>query len=336
MQIYRKNSTKMISVIIPTYNEENYISSCLDSVLAQDYPKDKMEILVVNGNSTDQTASIIKDYCSKYPFIHYLFNLQRIVPISMNLAIEQAKGDYIIRLDAHSSYPKNYFSKLIQNAIKFNTDNVGGICITEVKNKTSKSQAIKEVLSHRFGVGNSLFRTGTNEPIEADTVPFGCFRKDVFERFGKYDERLVRNQDIELNKRIKKGGGKIMLIPEIQCTYFARETFSGLIKNNFQNGLWNILTVYYTDQTSSLSIRHFIPLLFVLSLIIPVLFSLIWLPFLWISAFSFLLYFSLLLIVSITLTFKKKVNLFYTFYAFTLLHLSYGLGSLMGLSRFQK
>lgn len=325
-----------ISVIIPCYNEENYISSCLDSVLAQDYPQDKMEILVVDGNSTDQTALIIKDDCSKYPFIHYLFNHQRIVPISMNLAIEQAKGDYIIRLDAHSSYPKDYFSKLIQNAIKFNTDNVGGICITEVKNKTSKSQAIKEVLSHRFGVGNSLFRTGIKEPIEADTVPFGCFRKDVFERFGKYDERLVRNQDIELNKRIKKGGGKIMLVPEIQCTYFARETFSGLIKNNYQNGLWNILTVYYTDQMSSLSIRHYIPLLFVLSLIIPVLFSLIWLPFLGISAFSFVLYFSLLLIVSITLSLKKRVNVFYTLYAFILLHLSYGWGSLMGLFRFQK
>jgi glycosyltransferase involved in cell wall biosynthesis len=320
-----------VSIIIPCYNEEEYISSCLDSVLSQDYPKDKMEVLVIDGNSIDQTSRIIKDYCSKYSFIHYLFNVQRNVPISMNLAIAQAKGDYIIRLDAHSSYPKDYFSKLIEAAIKNTTDNVGGICNTDVKNKTSRSLAIKEVLSHRFGVGNSLFRTGTKEPVEADTVPFGCFRKDVFERFGKYDERLVRNQDIELNKRIKKGGGKIMLIPEIQCTYYARETFSGLMKNNFQNGLWNILTVYYTDRMSSLSMRHFIPLLFVLSIITPVLFSLIWVPFLWISAFCFILYFSCVLLVSITLSVQKKLNIFYTVYAFTLLHLSYGCGSLMGL-----
>ena len=325
-----------ISVICPCYNEEKYISCCIDAILLQDYPKEKIEIIFVDGGSTDRTAQIINDFCSKYRHFRYLFNPRKIVPISMNIAIEKTQGDYIIRIDAHSQYPKNYFSKLIEGAIKYNTDNVGGICMTDVKNKTSKSLAIKEVLSHRFGVGNSLFRTGTKKPIEADTVPFGCFRKDVFERYGKYDERLVRNQDIELNKRIKRGGGKIILIPEIQCIYYARETFSGLMKNNFQNGLWNILTVYYTDRVSSLSLRHFIPLIFVLSLVIPSLLSFIWVPFSLLSAISFTLYSLLLMIVSIVLAFQKKVNIIYTLYAFILLHLSYGVGSLTGLLRFQK
>lgn len=326
----------LLSVIIPTYNEEKYISQCIESLLKQDYPEENTEILVVDGMSSDRTREIVKSYIEKYPYIKLLDNPHRIVPFAMNAGIENASGEFIIRLDAHASYPEDYFSALMKYAKRHNTDNIGGICITEVKNNTKKSWAIKKVLSHKFGVGNATFRTGTSNPQIVDTVPFGCFRRDVFERFGKYDERLVRNQDIELNKRITKGGGKIMLIPEITCTYFARETFTGLAKNNYKNGFWNILTVYYTKNFQSLSLRHFIPLLFVLSLFLPILLSVFYFNLFLFALLSLALYTFALLIICFSISRHRVWKVFYLFPAFMLLHLSYGIGSIAGIFKILK
>jgi len=233
--------THTISIIIPCYNEERYIETCINSVLSSNYPKKLMEVLIIDGGSSDNTCENIKEIIRNNSNVRLIHNPHKIVPHAMNIGIKESKGDYIIRLDAHGSYPSDYFSKLIKYAQELDSDNVGGVCITDVKNKNSKSLAIKEVLSNRFGVGNSSFRIGADSIIEVDTVVFGCFKRDVFDRFGYYDERLVRNQDIELNKRIKRGGGKLYMVPDIQCTYYARETFSELAKNNYQNGLWNIL-----------------------------------------------------------------------------------------------
>jgi hypothetical protein len=156
----------------------------------------------------------------------------------------------------------------------------------------------------------------------------------VFTKFGLYDTRLSRNQDIELNKRIVQGGGKIFLLPNLECTYYARETFFDLAKNNYSNGLWNILTVKYTKKLSSLSMRHFIPLCFILSLIVPVMFCALYLPLLFISGVSLLLYFSLLVVIFILLAVGKKLNFFYLMWGFVTLHFSYGMGSLVGIFKF--
>ena len=320
-----------LSVICPIYNEEKYIAQFLDSILQQDYPKDDLEILLIDGMSKDKTRGIVADYTSKYPFIRIIDNPEKIVPCAMNRGIAAAKGDFIMRLDAHASYQPDYFSVLVKGLKRLHADNVGTVCKTDVLNKTPKTMAIREVLGNKFGVGNSTFRTGIDKEQEVETVPFGCWPKEVFEKYGKYDERLVRNQDIELNKRIIRGGGKIYILPDTYCTYLARETWHALAKNNYGNGKWNILTVYYTKLFSSLSIRHFIPLLFVLSLIIPLLLTLIWWPFALVSAASLLAYTGLLSIVSFKLAVQKKLNFFYLIVTFFVLHLSYGWGSLVGI-----
>ena len=320
----------MISIIIPCLNEEKYIANCLDSILVSDYDKSKMEILVVDGMSSDKTREIVKSYSKKHDYIKLFDNLDKIVPNAMNLAIKEAQGEYIIRLDAHAFYPKNYFSKLIEWHQKLNAENVGTVIITEVKNLTKKSASIKEILSHKFGVGNSDFRTGIKEVKEVDTVPFGCYKKEVFEKYGLYDERLIRNQDIELNKRIINGGGKIYLIPDVKCTYYARENFRALAKNNYSNGFWNVLTAYYTKTLNSLSLRHFIPLLFVLSLFFPLLLSIFIPKFLYVGLFSLVSYFALGIMISLKL--RNSSNRFiYLLSSFFTLHFSYGMGSLMGI-----
>ncbi len=321
----------MLTVICPIYNEEKYIAQCIESIIQQDYPKDTLEVLFVDGMSTDRTREIIASYLPQCPYLRVLDNPFKIVPYAMNKGISEAKGDIIMRLDAHSTYATNYFSSITKRLKEFDAENVGCVCKTDVLNKTPKTLAIREVLSNKFGVGNSDFRTGIDGVKEVDTVPFGCWPKRVFEKYGLYDVRLVRNQDIELSKRIINGGGKIIIIPDTYCTYMARETFGGLAKNNFGNGKWNILTVYYTHNMKSLSLRHFIPLLFVLGLIVPTLVSIFWHPAFWLTAAVAVAYLCALGFVSAKLAINKHLNFFYLLWSFITLHCSYGFGSLVGL-----
>lgn len=321
----------MLSVICPIYNEEKYIAKCIDSIMKQDYPKDNLELIFVDGMSSDRTREIVSEYSEKYPFVRLIDNPARIVPVAMNTGILASRGDVIMRLDAHATYASNYFRVLEEALFTLNADNVGAVCKTDVLNKTPKALAIKEALSNRFGVGNSSFRVGVDEVTAVDTVPFGCWRRDVFTKYGLYDERLVRNQDIELNKRILRGGGKIFLIPDTYCTYLARETFGALAKNSFGNGKWNILTVFYTRQLSSLSIRHFIPLVFVISIFLPLICSVLYLPVALISLLSLISYTSLLGVVCLKLSCAKKINFIYLLMSFIVLHFSYGCGSLIGI-----
>lgn len=321
----------MLTVICPILNEEKYIAKCIDSILEQDYPKDDLEILFVDGMSRDKTREIVAELATKYPFIHLIDNINHTVPWAMNLGIKAAKGDVIMRLDAHATYEKSYFSVLVDALQKYNADNVGAVCRTDVLNKNSKTLAIREVLSNKFGVGDSTFRTGIKTAQEVETVPFGCWRRDVFDKYGMYNARLVRNQDIELNKRIICGGGKIIIVPETFCTYFARETYKALAKNNYANGKWNILTVYYTKELRSLSLRHFVPLIFVLSLIVPTFVGLFWNPALYISALALCAYLLTLGTVSAKLAMSKTLNFFYLLASFAVLHISYGWGSFIGI-----
>ena len=319
-----------ISIIIPLLNEQKYIVNSLESILKSDYEMSDMELILVDGGSVDKTLDIVDEYLKKYSFIKLLHNPKKIVPIAMNIGIKASTGEYIFRLDAHTTYPTNYLSTLIAWHQKLDAQNVGTPIETKVKNINAKSNAIAKVLSNKFGVGNSEFRVGVNKLSEVETVPFGCFKKSTFEKYGVYDERLERNQDIELNKRIVKGGGKIYLLPDIFCSYYARETFGALAKNNFSNGKWNILTAYYTKEFSSLNLRHFVPLLYILSLLLPSILSLAESGFFYIALLSFTSHF--ILISSVSWRLRDETTTFYhLLLAFYTLHISYGVGSLFGI-----
>ncbi|MDR0207227.1 MAG: glycosyltransferase family 2 protein [Bacteroidales bacterium] len=322
---------KSVSIILPCRNEEKYIETCIESLINNQSEDFQLEILVVDGRSTDKTVEKLQPYIEKYSFIKLLHNPEKTTPFAMNLGIDCAKGDYIVRVDAHAHYPENYVATLITKLMELDADNVGALWKTDVLIKTNKTLAIKEVLSNRFGVGNAFFRIGVDMITEVDTVPFGCFNKDVFSKYGFYDTRLTRNQDIELNKRIIHGGGKIYLLPDIECVYYARETFSALAKNNYNNGLWNILTVKFTKKISALSLRHFVPLCFILSLITPLLLSVFLLPLFWVSVASLFLYLSFIKIICIQIACRKKLSFFYLLWSFVVLHFSYGAGSLIGI-----
>jgi len=318
-----------ISIIIPTRNEEKYLENCLLSILEGAVSDFESEIFVVDGKSNDRTLQIVEQLSRNYPNVYLITNEKKTTPYAINLGIKESAGDFIFIISAHAEYPPDYFMKLVARAKELKADCVGGVLKTETLDNTQKSKAIQFVLSNKWGVGNALFRTGVNNVCEVDTVAFGCYHKSAFEKFGLFNTKLTRNQDIEFNLRIKNGGGKIYLVPDVKATYFARNNFSAFAKNNFKNGLWNILTIYYTRNLKTLSLRHFVPLGFVLSIIIPIFLSVFYFPFIFFSLSILFIYLSLIT----TISFKrkpKKLNIFYALASFLLLHFSYGLGSLLG------
>ena len=317
----------LVSIIIPAYNEEKYIGQCIDSILDNDYPKEKLEIIVVDGMSEDRTKEIVAEYSIKYKFIQCLENPKRVAPTALNIGIRYAAGDVIIRMDAHNLYSSDYISKCVKYLKESDADNVGGICITVPGKNTVIAKAIAFVLSSPFGVGNSHFRIGTSQPRYVDAVPFGCYRKKTFEVIGLFNEHLVRNQDLEFNARLRKNGCKILLVPEIKSYYHARPTLKKLCGQNWKNGIWNI---YLTKVfPGSLSIRHFTPMLFVLGLIGSLILSLFFNQGLILLALICGSYLSASLLFSIKIGLKEGIKYIPILpVVFFSLHFSYGLGML--------
>lgn len=320
------------SIVMPIYNEELYIEKCFQDLLNQDFPRKQMEWIFVDGHSTDHTVEKLekmRDENKELPVI-VLANEKRTIPNGLNIGIAAAKGEYVIRLDAHASYPSDYISKSIETIERVEADDVGGIVIT--KARTKYGETIAKMLSTKFGVGNSQFRTD-GESGYVDTVPFGCFKRELFDRIGTYDTRFERNEDNEFNYRIRKNGGKIYLNHDIQSTYFCRDTFGGICKMGFQNGMWNVLTMKAVP--GAMGIRHFVPFAFTISLIgLGVLSFVAW-PFGMLLFVEILLYLLLDIFFSVkaSSSFVEFLQLVVLYFCF---HFVYGIGSLWGLFKLPK
>lgn len=316
-----------LSVICPIYNEEKHIASCLESILQQDFPKEEMEVLLVDGMSTDRTREIVQQYTEQYPFIFLLDNPKRIVPTGLNIGIRVAQGDVIIRLDAHAIYPDNYFSVLVDKLFALNADNVGGLCRTLPAKETPVCEAIAAALSSPFGMGDSHFRIGTNKEMQVDTVPFGCFRREVFDKIGYFDEELIRNQDDEFNGRIIKYGGHIYLIPSIVINYYGRDSIGKVAKMFYQYGLFKPLVNKKLGNPAT--VRQFFPPLFVVGLIGGLLLSFVHPIFCILYMIVLALYLFLAIYFSVK-QFKNIKKVLLLIATFVTIHVSYGWGYLCG------
>ena len=318
-----KQEYTFVSIILPTYNEERYIKACIESLINQSYPRDHMEWIIVDGNSTDKTQEIVKEYRESYP-IKLIINDKRKTPISLNLGIRESKGRYILRLDAHASFPSDYVEKCIDCLERIEADNVGGWVETKAEGYIGKS--IAKMLSSKFGVGGSSFRTEKKSRY-VDTVPFGAFRREVFEEIGLFNEDLLRSEDNDINARIIERGRKVYLSEEIHSTYFCRDSIPAILKQGLQNG--NALFRTMRVNPKAMRIRHFVPFLFLLSIIC--------LPFIGlIIPAAMLVFFAEMVsyvILDVYFSFmKKERNLgFVTIWLFPMYHICYGIGSLLGL-----
>lgn len=326
------NMKKPISVIIPVRNEEKYIKRCLRSIVNNDYPQDLIEVYVIDGMSEDATRERIQPFLDKYPYIRLLDNLHKVVPYALNKGIRLAKGDLIIRMDAHAVYPENYFSTLVKWQEVTGADNIGGMWETKPANDRAIPLAIALATSSEFGVGNAYYRLRKipDEPKEVDTVPFGCYRREVFDEIGLFDEELTRNQDDEFNARLKKHGGKIVLVPGIRIKYFGRENWKKMFRMFYQYGLFKPLV--NRKIGSPATIRQFVPPAFTLFLFMaPVCF--LWKKITMFYLLFLLLYFIVNLIISLRISVSKKDPrlFFYLPITFFLIHLGYGLGYWAGI-----
>jgi glycosyltransferase involved in cell wall biosynthesis len=326
-----------VSIIIPTYNEERFIQACLASIYGQSFPSDKMEILVIDGMSSDQTPQIVKrEIEAGRTNLRLMENPKCIQASALNLGVQASIGKYIVRMDAHSTYDREYVEKCIKLIKDTGADNAGGITIA--KGKTRIGKAISLALSCPFGVGNSVFRLGGIDG-EAETVPFGTFPRETFEKFGLFNESLTRCEDNEFNHRIKRGGGRIYMSKDIKIFYNNRETIPDIATQAHDNGLWIMFTLLMSP--GSISLRHLVPLFFVSSLIgigaaaLVGFFTSVGLGFLvGLLVLELGLYFLLNLIFTLRLARKTSYhNLLFLPLIFTAMHVSYGLGSIEGIFR---
>jgi glycosyltransferase involved in cell wall biosynthesis len=315
---------------MPCRNEAKYIEKSLGSLLKTDYPKDKLEIIVVEGQSTDGTKDVLESIASKNPIVKVLTNPQKATPIALNIGIKVAKGDIIIRTDAHTEYPSDYINKCVDYLNKVDAWCVGGPVYTVPIKNTLIPQIIASLLSCPFGVGGSSFRTKKKE-MYVDTVPYGAFRKDIFERIGLYDERLIKNEDNELCSRISKYGGKIFMTPEIKNIYYARSNIKELLINAYSNGKWNAFTQKLCPY--AFKWRHFLPGVFFLGVILCsglAILSLATKPIISLLVASpLVLYFLLAGIFSFKICKQDKINFLcipLIMSVFFLYHFSYGYG----------
>jgi len=247
-EILDKNQIKapFVTTIIPMCNEERYITRCLDSVLTNDYQKGRLETLAIDGMSTDRSRDIVQDYANRYPFLHLLDNPKRIVPAALNIGIREAKGEIIIRMDAHALYAPDYIRRCVELLETMEAANVGGLQRAVGTDYISKAIAI--AITTPFGIGNAYFRYAEKE-MSVDTVYLGAWRKSTLEALGGFNEEWVINEDYELNYRLRKAGGKILLSPKIRCWYYVRPSLTKLVQQYFRYGFWKVKTlVTYPDS----------------------------------------------------------------------------------------
>jgi len=322
---------KELSVIIPCRNEVGYIRECLQSLLDNDYPRDKMEIIVIDGMSDDGTRSIVNEYVADYSFIRMVDNPAKTKPEALNIGIDEARSAIWMRIDAHAVYAKDYISLCVKGLKEKNVDNIGGVRYTRSKSKTCIGLGLAEAVSHPFAVGNAYYRTGSSKPKYVDTVFCGCYRREVFDKIGKFNLKLLRTQDREFNTRLLENGGKILLDPAIKCYYYARTNSTDYLNWIYYGALWLFKAKQYTEY-SMLSWRNFVPTFFTLALTISliamffspaaiVLLAIVILPY---SLFA--IYFSFLLAYK-----HKRFPLIFAMpFIFFSTHITYGLGALSG------
>ncbi len=255
-----------ISIIIPCLNEQAHIEKCISDVL-EFTCDDAFEVIIADGMSTDGTRDIINRICLLYPRIRMIDNPGKIQASGLNSAIMQAKGDIILRIDAHTQYPPNYLNTCLEVLCATNADCVGGPALTSSTNYFQKANAA--AYHSKFAVGGSSIHQSDFEGY-TDHVVYGCYRKSKLLEIGLYDEEMVRDEDAELNYRLVKSGGRIWQSPDIKSWYFPRSTPKGLFMQYWQYGYWKVRLI---QKCHLFSFRHPIPAIFAGLMIVMILLS---------------------------------------------------------------
>jgi glycosyltransferase involved in cell wall biosynthesis len=323
----------LVSIVIACRNEEKFIGKCLDSIIGQDYPKDKIEVLVIDGMSSDNTRGVVEGYTRDHPFVQLLENPKKLTPFAMNIGMKGSKGDVIILVNAHSILDKDFLNNSIHYLTQTHADAVGGMLNAIEERSSLMAKAIPLATNSIFGAGGKRYRSRTEEGFVKDTLPYCAYRREIIDRVGLIDEDLIRDQDEEFNYRILKKGGKIYYSPRIKSYLFIRPSLKKLWRQHFQYGYFKPLVVKKVGGI--IPWRQTIPPLFVGSLILTGILS-FFIEYAW---WCFLLilgsYIATNLFFSSLLSAKEGFKLFlFIATSFAALHVSYGIGYIKGILDF--
>lgn len=255
-----------VAAVVPCRNEAAFIRPLLESLLSNSHPRERFEIIFVDGMSTDGTRPILEEAAREHAFIRILDNPRLITPVALNLGIKASKADIIIRIDAHAEYPPDYIARCVRLMVASGpkVGNVGGRSVAVPNGDGPWARAVAFVTVHRFGVGNARYKISSS-PAFVDTVALGTFPRKVLDEVGLFDERLTRNQDHELNARIRKAGYAIAYDPQIRMLYRNKATLKGIVRHGFISSTWNVYTLFLHPYTWKL--RRFVPAFFVTYLV---------------------------------------------------------------------
>ncbi len=322
------NPRPLVSIVLPILNEAEFIERCLRSLLDNDYPPDRMELLVVDGMSSDGTREIVARMAASDPRIRLLDNPARIQCCAMNIGIRAARGDIITRVDGHAEVAADF----IRNSVRVLEEHPECWCVggpIETVSDSFVGRTIAAAMSTPVGVGNAMFRLAGYEGY-VDTIAFGSHWRWVFDRAGLFDEEMVRNEDDEFSARMIRAGGRIYMSQSIRSRYFPRSSLRKLWRQYFQYGFWRIRTIQKAGRPATF--RQVVPLLFVSGLIALLVGAAIWSPLRWVLAAYVGLYAAGLLAGSVQVARRAGWKSFFLAPAvFAILHFAYGLGSLKGI-----
>ena len=311
-------SNPVISIICPVLNEADYIDNLVAKFLFNDGIE--KEIFFIDAGSTDGTKQKIEELQKNFKNIFLINNPEKYVSFGFNKAFPQTKGKYIAFLGAHADYPESYFKHALKYLEANECDAIGGPL--EQKGKTDTGKAIAYCMSHKFGVGGTEFRT-SNEKQYVQSVAFAIYKREVFEKTGLLDEQLLRNQDDELHYRLNAHGYKILMAPEMQCSYYVRGSISGLFSQYYQYGLFKPLVL--KKVKSGTRLRHLAPTFFVLYFLsLPLIYFCYW----WFLPLALYVLLDIFFSLVNSLSFSQKMKALLVFPA---LHTAYGTGFLFGM-----
>ena len=271
------NVSPSVSVIIPCRNEEKTIHLVLEALRQQTFPIEELEVVIADGFSTDGTRHAIQSYAESNPAlkIRLVDNPKKIIPAGLNTAIKAASGQIIVRMDAHSLPELDYVERCV-NALQADlAENVGGVWIISPRNGSWMARSIAAAAANPLAVGDAHYRF-TNKAAYVDTVPYGAYKRELFDKIGLFDESLLANEDYEVNTRIRQSGGRIWLDPAIRCTYFARPDLKALAKQYWGYGYWKAQMLKRYPDT--IRWRQALPPLFVLGVFLLAILGLFWRP----------------------------------------------------------
>jgi glycosyltransferase involved in cell wall biosynthesis len=316
-----------VSVILPCRNEAGHIQACLESILRQESPEGGFELIVADGVSTDGTREFLQQFAARNPQVRVFNNPGRIVSTGLNAALRAARGEIIVRMDAHTTYAPDYIKQCLAVLRETGADNVGGPMRTSAV--SYRERAIRAVFHSPFAVGGARSHNPDHEGF-VDTVIYGCWKKSTFDRVGYFDEELVRNQDDEHNLRIARSGGKIYQSPRIQSWYRVRGSLMAVFRQYMQYGYWKVLVI--RNHRYPASIRHLVPAAFLTTLGLLFVLGVFWRPALWAGVFSTGFYALAVLLASTLTAFRTELKLFPLLpVVFCCFHFGYGYGFLRGI-----